>query len=115
MTEFLHSAAPCRANWREELRQEHGDLQIEKIKRAKRAAMAAHPHTELIDLGVGEPDEMALPMSVRALCEEAQKPENRGYADNGGRSTGGRRRIDVQSFAACRASTRRPTSSTASQ
>jgi len=57
---------------------------FEKIKRAKRAAMAAHPHTELIDLGVGEPDEMALPMSVRALCEEAQKPENRGYADNGG-------------------------------
>jgi LL-diaminopimelate aminotransferase len=57
---------------------------FEKIKRAKRAAMAAHPHTELIDLGVGEPDEMALPLSVRALCEEAQKPENRGYADNGG-------------------------------
>jgi LL-diaminopimelate aminotransferase len=57
---------------------------FEKIKRAKRAAMAAHPHTELIDLGVGEPDEMALPLSVRALAEEAQKPENRGYADNGG-------------------------------
>jgi LL-diaminopimelate aminotransferase len=57
---------------------------FEKIKRAKRAAMAAHPHTELIDLGVGEPDEMAVPLSVRALCEEAQKPENRGYADNGG-------------------------------
>jgi LL-diaminopimelate aminotransferase len=57
---------------------------FEKIKRAKRAAMAAHPHTELIDLGVGEPDEMAFPLSVRALCEEAQKPENRGYADNGG-------------------------------
>jgi LL-diaminopimelate aminotransferase len=43
-----------------------------------------NPHMELIDLGVGEPDEMALPLSVRALCEEAQKPENRGYADNGG-------------------------------
>ncbi len=57
---------------------------FEKIKRAKRAAQAAHPHTELIDLGVGEPDEMAFPLSVRALCEEAQKPENRGYADNGG-------------------------------
>jgi len=57
---------------------------FEKIKRAKRAALAARPHTELIDLGVGEPDEMALPLSVRALCEEAQKPENRGYADNGG-------------------------------
>jgi LL-diaminopimelate aminotransferase len=57
---------------------------FEKIKRAKRAAMAAHPHLELIDLGVGEPDEMALPLSVRALQEEATKPENRGYADNGG-------------------------------
>jgi LL-diaminopimelate aminotransferase len=56
---------------------------FEKIKRAKRDALAAHPHEELIDLGVGEPDEMAFPLSVRALCEEAQKPENRGYADNG--------------------------------
>src|SRR5258708_575723 len=56
---------------------------FEKIKRAKRAALDAHPHGELIDLGVGEPDEMALPLSVRALCEEAQKPENRGYSDNG--------------------------------
>jgi len=46
---------------------------FEKIKRAKRAALAAHPHVELIDLGVGEPDEMALPLSVRALSEEAQK------------------------------------------
>jgi LL-diaminopimelate aminotransferase len=57
---------------------------FEKIKRAKRAALAAHPDAELIDLGVGEPDEMAFPLSVRALCEEAAKPENRGYADNGG-------------------------------
>jgi len=43
---------------------------FEKIKRAKRAALAAHPDAELIDLGVGEPDEMAFPLSVRALCEE---------------------------------------------
>src|SRR6267143_1978158 len=57
---------------------------FEKIKRAKRAALAAHPDVELIDLGVGEPDEMAFPLSVRALSEEVQKPENRGYADNGG-------------------------------
>ena len=57
---------------------------FENIKRAKRAAHAAHPHVELIDLGVGEPDEMAFSLSVRALAEEAQKPENRGYADNGG-------------------------------
>ena len=56
---------------------------FEKIKRAKRLAAAAHPDIELIDLGVGEPDEMAFPLSVRALQEEAAKPENRGYADNG--------------------------------
>jgi LL-diaminopimelate aminotransferase len=57
---------------------------FEKIKRAKKDALAAHPDGELIDMGVGEPDEMAFPESVRALCEEVAKPENRGYADNGG-------------------------------
>ena len=56
---------------------------FEKIKRAKRAAMAAHPGVELIDLGVGEPDEMAFPGVVKKLQKEAEKPENRGYADNG--------------------------------
>ena len=56
---------------------------FEKIKRAKRAAMAAHPGKEIIDMGVGEPDEMAFPEVVGKLCEEARKPENRGYADNG--------------------------------
>ncbi len=56
---------------------------FEKIKRAKRAAMAAHPGAEIIDLGVGEPDEMAFPEIVEKLCTEARKPENRGYADNG--------------------------------
>jgi LL-diaminopimelate aminotransferase len=56
---------------------------FEKIKRAKRDAQAAHTGIELLDLGVGEPDEMAFPLSVRALQEEAAKPENRGYADNG--------------------------------
>jgi LL-diaminopimelate aminotransferase len=57
---------------------------FEKIKRAKRAAVAANPGVELFDLGVGEPDEMAFPEVVDALCAEARKPENRGYADNGG-------------------------------
>ncbi len=56
---------------------------FEKIKRAKRAAMAAHPRTEILDLGIGEPDEMAPPEVVKTLCAEARKPENRGYADNG--------------------------------
>jgi LL-diaminopimelate aminotransferase len=56
---------------------------FEKIKRARRAAMAAHPGREIIDMGVGEPDEMAFPEVVEVLCQEARKPENRGYADNG--------------------------------
>ena len=29
---------------------------FEKIKRARRAAVAAHPDLKIIDLGVGEPD-----------------------------------------------------------
>src|SRR5437763_13753803 len=57
---------------------------FEKIKRAKRAALAANPGAELIDMGVGEPDEMAFPDCVEALHQAAQDPENRGYADNGG-------------------------------
>jgi LL-diaminopimelate aminotransferase len=56
---------------------------FEKIKRAKRAALQAHPGAEIIDMGVGEPDEMAFPETVAKLHEEALKPENRGYADNG--------------------------------
>src|SRR5215469_11229231 len=56
---------------------------FEKIKRAKRAAMALNPGAEIIDLGVGEPDEMAFPDVVSRLSDEAAKPENRGYADNG--------------------------------
>lgn len=56
---------------------------FEKIKRAKRAALAAHPGAAIIDMGVGEPDEMAFPEVVSTLVAEAKKPENRGYADNG--------------------------------
>ena len=56
---------------------------FEKIKRAKRAALARSPGAEIIDLGIGEPDEMAFPEAVEKLCAEAREPENRGYADNG--------------------------------
>jgi len=56
---------------------------FEKIKRAKRAALAANPRAEIIDMGVGEPDEMAFPEVVQKLHEEAKNPANRGYADNG--------------------------------
>ncbi len=56
---------------------------FEKIKRAKRAAKEKNPDVELIDLGVGEPDEMAFPAVVKTMQKECAKPENRGYADNG--------------------------------
>ncbi|NMO94755.1 LL-diaminopimelate aminotransferase [Paenibacillus lemnae] len=56
---------------------------FEKIKRAKAAAKKEFPNIELIDMGVGEPDEMADDGIVSKLAEEAAKPENRGYADNG--------------------------------
>lgn len=56
---------------------------FEKIKRAKAAAKKDFPDMELIDMGVGEPDEMADSRIVAKLAEEAAKPENRGYADNG--------------------------------
>lgn len=56
---------------------------FEKIKRAKRAALIANPGAEIIDMGVGEPDEMAFPEVVAKLHQEACQPDNRGYADNG--------------------------------
>ncbi len=56
---------------------------FEKIKRAKAAAMAENPEQEILDFGVGEPDEMAFPVVVDSLKAECARPENRGYADNG--------------------------------
>ncbi len=56
---------------------------FELIKRAKAAAKIAHPDTPIIDMGVGEPDWPADPLVVQALSQEAGKPENRWYADNG--------------------------------
>ena len=56
---------------------------FEKIKRAKRQALADHPERTLIDFGIGENDAMA-PESVRRVMKaEIDEPENRGYADNG--------------------------------
>ena len=56
---------------------------FEKIKRAKRAAIAQFPDRELMDFGIGENDQMAAPIVRQALKREADDPENRGYADNG--------------------------------
>ncbi|MCO5067722.1 MAG: LL-diaminopimelate aminotransferase [Kiritimatiellae bacterium] len=56
---------------------------FEKIKRAKAAARAARPQVELLDFGVGEPDQIA-PAAIRdALKRAVDDPANRGYADNG--------------------------------
>jgi LL-diaminopimelate aminotransferase len=56
---------------------------FEKIKRAKRAALAAHPERQLLDFGIGENDDMADPLVRDTLKREVDKLENRGYADNG--------------------------------
>jgi LL-diaminopimelate aminotransferase len=56
---------------------------FEKIKRAKRAALAAHPERQLLDFGIGENDDMAAPIVRQSLKTEVDKNENRGYADNG--------------------------------
>src|SRR5437870_4244814 len=56
---------------------------FEKIKRAKRAALKAHPERRLLDFGIGENDDMADPVVRDTLKREVDKPENRGYADNG--------------------------------
>jgi len=58
---------------------------FEKIKRAKKEAKAKYPDIELLDMGVGEPDQMADAGVIDTLYEAAKKPENRGYADNGSR------------------------------
>ena len=56
---------------------------FEKIKRAKRAVLAAHPERQLLDFGIGENDEMAPPVVRETMKREIDKLENRGYADNG--------------------------------
>ena len=56
---------------------------FEKIKRAKRKTLAECPERTLLDFGIGENDQIA-PENVRARMRgEIDRPENRGYADNG--------------------------------
>ncbi len=56
---------------------------FEKIKRAKRAALAAHPERKLLDFGIGENDDRAAEVVRQRLKSEVDRIENRGYADNG--------------------------------
>jgi LL-diaminopimelate aminotransferase len=56
---------------------------FEKIKRAKRKALADFPQRSLVDFGIGENDAMAPELVRRRMVEEVNRVENRGYADNG--------------------------------
>ncbi|MEZ6133839.1 MAG: LL-diaminopimelate aminotransferase [Pirellulaceae bacterium] len=56
---------------------------FEKIKRAKRQALADFPDRKLIDFGIGENDSMAAEPVRQRMAMEVNQPSNRGYADNG--------------------------------
>ena len=56
---------------------------FEKIKRAKRAVITAHPERPILDFGIGENDDMADVLVRDVAKREIDKVENRGYADNG--------------------------------
>ncbi|MDR2168857.1 MAG: LL-diaminopimelate aminotransferase [Planctomycetaceae bacterium] len=56
---------------------------FEKIKRAKRQAIADFPDRVLLDFGIGENDAIADAEVRSVMATEINKPENRGYADNG--------------------------------
>jgi LL-diaminopimelate aminotransferase len=56
---------------------------FEKIKRAKRAVLKAHPERQLLDFGIGENDDMADSLVREVGKREIDRLENRGYADNG--------------------------------
>ena len=56
---------------------------FEKIKRAKRKALADYPDRTLIDFGIGENDGVADAAVRNQMAQEINDPANRGYADNG--------------------------------
>ncbi len=56
---------------------------FEKIKRAKRKALADYPDRSLLDFGIGENDDMAAENVRVRMKAEIDDVANRGYADNG--------------------------------
>ncbi len=56
---------------------------FEKIKRAKRKAITDFPDRGLLDFGIGENDSMADECVRQQMSVEVNRPENRGYMDNG--------------------------------
>ena len=56
---------------------------FEKIKKLTKEITLSNPDIPLIDMGVGEPDQMADLSIIEILNNESRKKENRFYADNG--------------------------------
>ncbi len=56
---------------------------FEKIKTRQAKSAGRFPDRRLLDFGIGENDSMADSKVRQRLAEEANRPENRGYADNG--------------------------------
>ncbi len=54
-----------------------------KIKIAKQEAKKEHPNMELLDFGVGEPDDMADKIIREEMKKQIDVWDNRGYSDNG--------------------------------
>ena len=59
-------------------------INLKKNQACEKGRKLGEARCALIDMGVGEPDEMAFPVVVEALQKAAAQAENRGYADNGG-------------------------------
>lgn len=58
-------------------------FKFEKLKMIRDDLKAKNPDIKIIDMGVGEPNKMADKSIVNVLSIEANKEENRFYADNG--------------------------------
>ena len=56
---------------------------FEKIKRAKQKARQLHPNMEILDFGVGEPDQLSPEIVRETMKQSVDQMNNRGYADNG--------------------------------
>lgn len=67
----------------EQFGQSNEIYKFEKIKRAKAAALKARPDVEILDFGVGEPDQIAPEVIRTELKKQVDFPDNRGYSDNG--------------------------------
>ncbi|MTI67924.1 MAG: LL-diaminopimelate aminotransferase [Firmicutes bacterium] len=61
----------------------NNNFKFSKIKKLKKEIVNKYPDIPLIDLGIGEPDLPADMKVINTLKDEAYKPENRLYSDNG--------------------------------